>query len=194
MTKPMAAMPAPDYLSIAVRTYADHGPLKVWNQPPHIGSKYALVFDCETFTDETQALRFGSFQLCEDEVIVRRGLFYDPNAIEAEEVDLLKTYAQRHGILNMSQDEFIEGYIYKFGYELGAVIIGFNLPFDLSRIAKDWGIARKAMKGGFTLRLSDDKRRPNIAVKHLSSRMALIRFVGPFVQRMGRGMRWHCRA
>ena len=83
----------------------------------------------------------------------------------------------------------MENYIYKFGYDLGAAIIGFNLPFDISRIAQGWGIARRSMKGGFTFRLSDDKRRPNIAVKHLSSRMSLIRFVGPFVQRTGRGMR-----
>ena len=189
MTLSNPGLPPADFLTIAVRTYADHGPYKPPRQQAHHASKYAIVFDCETTTDETQALRFGCFQLREDEVIVERGLFCDEESLDTEEQKLLKVYAKKHELSHISTDEFVENYIYKFGYDLGAAIIGFNLPFDLSRIAKDYGIARKAMKGGFTFRLSDDKRRPNIAVKHISSRMALIRFVGPFVQRTGRGMR-----
>ena len=189
MTKPIIAIPQPDFLSIAIRTYADHDKHKPYNEPAHIASNYALIFDCETTTDETQALRFGCFQLREEDELIEQGFFIDPLGLDAVELDLLKSYAHRHDLTILTTEEFVENYIYKFGYDLGAAIIGFNLPFDLARVAKDWGIARRSMKGGFTFRLSDDKRRPNIAVKHLSSRMSLIRFVGPFVQRTGRGMR-----
>ncbi|MEO6608972.1 MAG: hypothetical protein ABIN69_10935 [Aestuariivirga sp.] len=189
MTHLNSELPKPDFLSIAVRTYADHGKRKPFNEPPYIPSKYTLTFDCETTTDETQALRFGVFQLREDGEIIQQGLFYDSQTLNPEELELLKMYAVNNSLVHIPIEEFVEEYIYKFGYDLGAAIVGFNLSFDLSRLAQDWGVARKFMKGGFTLRLSDDKRRPNIAVKHISSRIALMRFVGPFVQRTGRGMR-----
>lgn len=187
--KPVLIMPDPDHLAVAIRTYADHGQYKPFPEQPHITSKYALIFDCETTTDETQTLRFGCFQLRENENVLNKGLFFDPLSLGADEFALLSEYAVKYDLVLLNVDEFVESYIYKFGYDLGASIIGLNLPFDLSRIAKSWGIARKSMKGGFTFRLSDDKRRPNIAIKHLSSRMALIRFVGPFLQRQGRGTR-----
>ena len=189
MSKPNAALTAPDYLSIAIRTYADHGNNKLFPAQPHITSNYALIFDCETTTDETQALRFGCFQLRENGELIKHGLFYDPLGINSDELELLRQHALTNNLALLTIDEFVESYVYEYGYDLGASIIGFNLPFDLSRIAKNWGIARKAMKGGFTFRLSDDKRRPNIAIKHISSRMALMRFVGPFMQRTSRSMR-----
>jgi hypothetical protein len=73
-------LPHPDYLSVAIRTYAD-GAGKQNQRPPHIPSKYSLVFDCETTTDAAQALRFGSFQLRENSELIERGLFYDAQAI-----------------------------------------------------------------------------------------------------------------
>ena len=189
MTSLNSELPTPDFLSIAIRTYADHGKAKPSKMPAHITSQYALVFDCETTTDETQALRFGCFQLRENEKIIEQGVFHDPLSMDAEELVLLGTYALKRDLTLLTTEQFVESYIYKFGYDLGAAIIGFNLPFDISRIAKDCGIARGFMKGGFTLRMFDNKLRPNIAIKHINSRMASFRFVGLFVQRTGRGMR-----
>jgi hypothetical protein len=60
---------------------------------------------------------------------------------------------------------------------LGAQIVGFNLPFDLSRLAIGHGSARGNMRGGFSLMLS--KKRPRVAVKHISQRAALIQFRAP---------------
>ncbi len=189
MTNSNLDLPHPDYLSIAIRTYADHRQQKPFSAPPYISSKYSLIFDCETTTDETQSLRFGAFQIRENGELIEQGVFYDDQTLDGNELELLKTYAATYGVAHLPVDVFVENYLYKFGYDLGAAIVGFNLPFDLSRLAKDWGIARRSMKGGFTFPLSDDKRRPNIAIKHLSSRMSLMRFVGPFVQSTGRGMR-----
>ena len=62
------------------------------------------------------------------------------------------------------------------GTRLGAQIVGFNLPFDLSRLAIRHASARRGMKGGFSVTLSENW--PAVAVKHLSQRSALIRFTG----------------
>ncbi|HZZ23522.1 MAG TPA: hypothetical protein VFE60_13525 [Roseiarcus sp.] len=65
---------------------------------------------------------------------------------------------------------------YGSGYAFGAQIVGFNLPFDLSRLAISHASARRSMRGGFSLTLSEDW--PPVAVKHLSQRSAWIRFTG----------------
>ena len=78
---------------------------------------------------------------------------------------------------------------YAIGYELRATIIGLNLPFDLSRPAIGHASARGDMRGGFSLKLSADKRRPPVQVKHISQRTSLIRFAAPFRQRKARSER-----
>ena len=72
--------------------------------------------------------------------------------------------------------EFADEIFYRSAYAVGAQIVGFNLPFDLSRLAIRHASARRSMKGGFSLTLSEDW--PPVAVKHLSQRAALIRFTG----------------
>jgi hypothetical protein len=72
----------------------------------------------------------------------------------------------------------VEQVFYDAGYAVGAQIVGFNLPFDLSRLAIRYGSARRSMRGGFSLTLSDKQGRPAVAVKHLSQRAAMIRFTG----------------
>jgi hypothetical protein len=67
-------------------------------------------------------------------------------------------------------------FFYQSAYAVGAQIVGFNLPFDLSRLAIRHASARRAMKGGFSLTLSESW--PAVAIKHLSQRSALIRFTG----------------
>ena len=72
--------------------------------------------------------------------------------------------------------EFVDEIFYRSAYAVGAQIAAFNAPFDLSRLAIRRASARRAMKGGFSLTLSEDW--PAVAVKHLSQRSALIRFTG----------------
>ena len=72
--------------------------------------------------------------------------------------------------------EFVDEVFYQSAHAVGAQIVGFNLPFDLSRLAIRHASARRAMKGGFSLTLAED--RPHVVVKHLSQRSALIRFAG----------------
>ncbi|MGE0621624.1 MAG: hypothetical protein AB7I04_01850 [Pseudomonadales bacterium] len=67
--------------------------------------------------------------------------------------------------------------------------MGFNLPFDLSRIAIAHGPARGHMRGGFSFIVSEDSDDPRVRVKHLSPKAALIDFAIPGKQDTPRGMR-----
>lgn len=184
-----STLPAPDQLEIAVRCYADNGQKPWVAKPATPAADYTLVFDCETTTDETQALRFGAYQFRQGQNLLEAGLFYDPEALSAPEAKLIEAHAAQLGLRCRTVSTFVDEVIYGLAYELGARIAGFNLPFDISRLAKDAGSARGAFRGGFTFRLSDDKRRPNVQIKSIDSRMALIQFAAPFRQKTPRGMR-----
>jgi hypothetical protein len=64
------------------------------------------------------------------------------------------------------------------GRDVGAQIVGFNLPFDLSRLAIDQYNAPGRMRGGFGLKLSMKASRPRVTIKHLSQSAAMISFTG----------------
>jgi hypothetical protein len=78
----------------------------------------------------------------------------------------------------LTRQEFVERVFYRSAFEVGAQIVGFNLPFDLSRLAIGQASARRSMKGGFTLKLHENKQFPNVVIKHLSQRASIIQFAG----------------
>ena len=142
-----------------------------------------MVFDCETRTTPDQRLRFGAYQLRYKGQVWERGAFYEPDVLSADELAVLRQVmadeeANSDGerIRLLTRAEFVDEVFYGSGYAVGAQIVGFNLPFDLSRLAIRHASARRSMRGGFSLTLSEDW--PPVAVKHLSQRSALIRFTG----------------
>ncbi len=137
--------------------------------------KRTLIFDTETTTDHTQALRVGAYQL-RDAKAIKLGMFYDPARLTAREIDTVKTYAGAHGLRLLAVEQFIENIIYLEAYQTGAAIVGFNLPFDLSRLAISSTTARR-LSDAFSLRLSDREANPPIQIKNLNSRAALIQFM-----------------
>ncbi len=181
-------IPVTDPLPIALRAYAQAPKAK---KPfRSIGaSDWTLTFDCETRTDAGQALRFGAYQFRNGERLVEAGLFYDPDGVSTSEQVTLEAYADRHGLELRARDEFVDDVLFQRAYQLRARIIGFNLPFDISRLAIAHGPARRGMYGGFTFTLSHQKIWPHIRVKHLSRRCSLIDFAAPFRQRNSRGER-----
>jgi hypothetical protein len=140
-------------------------------------SEYSLIFDTETTIDSSQRLRFGGYQVRRHAELFEAGIFYDPQALNTEEIELLRDYADTHGLKLIPAEEFIDRVLYGIAYSLRGTIVGFNLPFDLSRLAIRHGNARgRLMGGGFTLKLSSQKIWPNIQIKHLSNRAAFIQF------------------
>jgi hypothetical protein len=148
-----------------------------------------LVFDTETSIDAAQTIRVGAYQERKGGELIEAGVFYDPEAITLEEQATILAFAPNRSMKALTLDEFIEDVLYGFSYDLRATIVGFNLPFDLSRLAKSHGSARGKMRGGFSLQASKDRYRPRIQVKHLSSRAALIQFAAPPRQHTARSGR-----
>jgi hypothetical protein len=184
--------------TIAVRTFVDDGSFKLGLTKPKssraymlrdIGqSDFTLIFDTETFTDAALRLRFGCYQLRHGRDLDEAGIFYDPESLTDQELALVASHANLSGLKLMTQAQFIEAIFYGVGYELGATIVGLNLPFDISRMAIRHATARsRKMRGGFSFFLSPDENWPAVQVKHLSRNAALIRFAGKRGQKDGRG-------
>jgi hypothetical protein len=190
-----------DRLVIALRAYVRRAPKKPkkdsnsprntlpgavnWRDlaPRTAPSDWVLVFDCESRTTPDQRLRFGGYQLRYKGQVWERGAFYEPEVLAPEELAALRQFltdeeAKSDGerICLRTRADFVDEIFYRSGYSVGAQIVGFNLPFDLSRLAIRHASARRSMRGGFSLTLSEDW--PPVAVKHLSQRSALIRFTG----------------
>jgi hypothetical protein len=135
-----------------------------------------FVFDTETTIDEYQNLKFGSFVVSNKGAIISIGLFCNPKFVSKKERSELIKYCKKNPAIRLyGLDEFIEVF-YSYIYEKRVPCIGFNLPFDLSRLAYDFGYARGSMKGGFVFKLSEQRKNPPIIVKHNDSSQSFIRF------------------
>lgn len=172
---------------IAVRAYVRRKDRPVkgkWRQHPEVQpiepSNRVLILDTETTIDPAQALRFGIYQLRKGTELEEAGIFFDPATLNGEEQAVLRQYAVDHNFEVLTLTEFVDDIFYGIAYDLGAIIVGFNLPFDLSRLAFSHGPAKsQSMRGGFTFKLSNDPRRPNVQIKHLTRTASIIRFAKP---------------
>ncbi|MGA5128811.1 hypothetical protein ACPCTO_03290 [Streptomyces olivoreticuli] len=179
--------------------------------------RYILVFDIETTTDTVQSLTFGCFRIYELRAngtvlgLVEEGLIHDDDLPERDPKGyaVLRTYATAHrapvdhrvrtlavavGRLQlMPRTEFVEHVLWRRAYRYRMGIVGFNLPFDLSRIAIGVAPARGFHDGGFSFKLWDrDHYRPRLLVKHLDSRKSFISW-GTTPQHHWRGVFIDCR-
>lgn len=147
-------------------------------------SAWTLIFDTETTTDQRQALRFGFYQLREHDALRESGAFFNPDEMSKAEITLLRQFAKNRRLELLTVREFLDKVFLGVAYGLGAAYVGFNLPFDLSRLAVGHSSAQPSrnnhsMVGGFSFRFSEDRYKPRIQVKHLNSRCSLIRFTLP---------------
>lgn len=193
-------MPAPEPRPIAVRAFALPTPRDVAtaartprqrSPATSIGpSAWSLAFDTETTIDAAQQLRFGTYQVRRGDALHEEGLFYDPQILTDDERSMLYRFASARGLAVHTLADFIEEVFLYHLFALRGTGIGFNLPFDLARLAIAHAPARgRTMHGGFSFQLSPDKRRPRMQVKHLTGRAALIQFAVPAQQQTPRGMR-----
>ena len=145
-------------------------------------SGLTVTFDTETTTDPSQRLRFGAYQIRQHGGLIERGLFYaadlpadDLAALQAA-FELEEPTEAGERLCFRTRAEFVEHVLFAWGLDVGGLIVGFNLPFDIARLAVSHTYAKGSMKGGFSFTLAE--RRPNIRVKHLSQRAAFIDFAG----------------
>lgn len=121
----------------------------------------ALILDCETTTDQSQALLFGTFLYCRLKAghyyPVIEGTFYADD-LEATSIKILKDYCRAKKLrAPLSRKQFVKQ-IFLRAIRAEALIVGFNLPFDLSRIATEacWS-NRKGGGWSYTMNQFPDK-------------------------------------
>src|SRR5262249_48088024 len=170
--------------TIAVRAYAtpidDSAIRPSADRRDALGSsEWSLILDTETSDDPGQNLRFGTYQVRRKGELQDAGIFYNPQTISESGVKLIEDYGLENHLTVVTVERFIEDVFFYYAYDLGALCIGFNLPFDLSRLALSHSPARGRMRGGFSFKLSENKERPRVRVKHLNHFTSLIDFSAP---------------
>ncbi len=189
-------------LPIAVRVYPDLKPSQPERKAPQVDGM--LVFDCETRTDRAQTLTFGSYRFLVAGRCLEEGLFYADD-LTADEVAILERYAREHSadtdprgiperdipsnpeLMLLPVAEFRK-LLHRVAYKGRGLLVAFNFPFDISRLAVGYVPSRDRFLGGFTFQFFTyrDRRgqprvnpyRPGIAVKHMDSKRALKGFTG----------------
>jgi hypothetical protein len=137
-------------MTIAVRAFVplppeNGAPIKLKkpkkSRPMAPPSNWTLIFDTETTVDAAQQLRVGGYQVRHGDERIRAGLFFDPASLKDSETKLLRKYCGDHVLEFMTVAQFVEDIFFGVAYDYRASIVGFNLPFDLSRLAIRHGAA-----------------------------------------------------
>jgi hypothetical protein len=181
-----------DYLPVAFRAFTEANQLnrRRWRKP-----RLLLVLDTETATDFGQALLFGCARVYRLDkhgpYLIEEGesLFHADDLAERDPVGYqrLLAYAERQGIRLRSRRGFVKEVLWPIGYEARAWIVGFNLPFDLSRLAVGCNLPARAGSRGFSLILWDyfdqksgqwtaSRFRPLIMIEPIDNKRAITRF------------------
>jgi hypothetical protein len=145
-----------------------------------------LVFDTETRTDATQSLTFGSYRFIVAGRCLEEGLLYGDDLPQSD-LQILQAYVATRRLRLLTRPQFLAKF-YQAVYKGRCLLVGFNLPFDLSRIAYDVTPARGRFAGGFSLgfwsyldksgKERANQYRPRIGIKHIDSKRALKGFTG----------------
>jgi hypothetical protein len=124
-----------------------------------IWPEYALVFDTETTLDpREQSLLFGMYRVCRswggsEYVCVEEGIFHDDN-LRPEYLDVITDYVSPprdsevmsddydDNIHAYTRSQFVESVFFE-AVRTRSLIVAFNAPFDISRLAVGRRISRK---------------------------------------------------
>jgi hypothetical protein len=132
----------------------------------------ALIFDTETLGDPAQQLMVGVWRFYRDRAsaepgrtCVEEGLFYpdelpdrDPNGyailqrhVDTATADVAPGFSTT--LLCEPLSWWLEERFYRYGYSHRnrCLVVAYNLPFDLGRIASEWKPATGRYRGGFSL-------------------------------------------
>lgn len=159
-----------------------------------------LVIDCETTIDPSQRLTFGGYRVLDGETLLEEGLFIADDLPDRDRTTI-ETYARAHRqdnergqpLLVRTRASFLREVFFPVAYDAQGVVVGFNLPFDLSRLACDVSLARGHYAGGFSFSYltyigkdgieRPDKLVPRIAIKALDAKRSRIGFTSAWKKR-----------
>jgi hypothetical protein len=168
----------PVYLRVLTRPKKERSEWEPSDEKPN--DHLWLVFDTETTTDYRQDPRFGVARVYAFGNLLRTYAFYEKVADEERETIL--AWAKARGFEVLSRQEFVKNVFLPLALEQRAVVVGFNLPFDLSRLAASWSPSRKnGAAWRFNLVGKDEPSfayTPGIRVEHIDSRKSFVSFTG----------------
>lgn len=185
---------APIYLRVHTRVRDEKSRQQYEKKRSSKWANFALVLDCETTTDIRQDLNFLWWRFCELKngiyVCQQEGVVY-ADALDKESVDLIRDYARGErakveagcpeDIQVESRTKFVDGEFWD-ALRAGAVIVCFNLPWDLSRLAVAYRDAKVKSTGWsmtpWLYQGQPDKLKPWIRIKPKDSRAAFVNLVG----------------
>ena len=161
--------------------------------------RHCLIFDTETTLDPAQKLNFGAFRRCKlvgsRYVCVAEGIFHRDDVTNAQSGVLqrykndpptlpeIEYFPAETQLSLQNRASFVRRVFWK-SVRKGELIVGFNLPFDLSRLAVrstegkkgDWSLALSQLwKNPKTGRVVPNPKRPRIVVDAQNSKMAFVR-------------------
>jgi len=108
-----------------------------------------LVLDTETTTDAAQQLLFGSYRVYDGTKLLQEGLIHADD-LDTTSLAKVQQYAAENQAASgrrlrvRSRSDFVEAVLWKVGYRGRGLIVGFNLAFDLSRLAVGVGESRRS--------------------------------------------------
>ena len=150
--------------------------------PDRPNDRLTLVLDTETTTDTKQELRFGVAQVCADDRLTRFIVF--TGQVAGTEARTISVWAEAHKAEVLTVERFVSEVFLPLTVDMRAVVVGFNLAFDLSRVAADWEPKVKiAGKDAWTLWLlprSNPKAAytPRVRIQRVDSTKGFIGFTG----------------
>ena len=190
----IAPEPAPISLRVHTRETNEKGTGEKTGRPHDQWPNFAMVLDCETTVDIRQDLNFLWWRFCElkdgSYVCQQEGLVYADN-LSQESVDLLRTFARNkraevedgcpEEIVVESRTQFVNGELW-VALQAGAVVVCFNAPFDLSRLALEYRPAQIKNSGWSMVMWQNqgkpDEHKPKLRIKPKDSRSAFISLAG----------------
>lgn len=207
---PEAVTAMADQLPIAVRAYSepvDYEPSRGGHSGPQNWPDGVLTFDTETTTDASQRLLYGVYRYARwtgagtVETAVEGIIYADdlPDA-DPDAFGVLEEYAREHRVELgtaprrdlgfLSRRDFLKEVFHPAVVRRQQLCAGFNLPFDLSRLAVAWGEGRERWYGGFSLILFDyhdedagewceDRYKPRVRFKTIDSKRAFMQLGQP---------------
>jgi len=184
-------------LPIAVRAYAV--PKKRGGKQRSIkGSRksyakpdFVLFVAVQPSRDHSQRLLWGAYRVYEGESFIEEGYFYGDDLPKAE-IGRLRSYCTQNTQVQsniplrcLSRRVFLEKVFYAIAFQVRSAIVGFDLPFVMSRLAERWSKGRGFYAGGFNFTMltyddngvsKPDSFTPRVSIKSMDSQRANIAF------------------
>lgn len=158
-------------------------------------AEHALVIDVETTIALGQELNFGFYRWCRLQpdghyACEEEGIFHR-NGLDNRAVKSLREFARTHkahvahGYSSkmpvMSRDQFVDGPLWDI-IMAGGVLVGYNLPFDISRLAQEYRPTAKNNGWSFIMFTypsgKENIHRPRITIIPKDSHTSFIRLTG----------------